>query len=194
MIDARAKWTDKLDGKLKAFAERGMTSNQIAEKLGFTRQAIRHRVRIIGVRLESKGGNDRRLDRDMIAALWADGKTAAEIAALVGSTKQSIHAFSVKNRDICPKRVSPSVKIAPVPKEKPEAVQSHGCEGHPQMVGVPMLHLRAMQCRYEVSDSPRGEEHLFCGAPASGAWCDAHRNIVYQGRTASTLPSVKEAA
>lgn len=192
--DGVIKWTDKLDSKLKAFAERGMTSNQIATKLGFTRMAIRARVRIIGVRLESKGGNEKRLDRDMIASLWAEGKTAAEIAARVGSTKQGIHAFSVKNRDICPKRALPVVTVAAKPKEKLDVVPGHGCAGHPQTVGVPMTLLRANQCRYEVADAPRGATYLFCGAPSDGTWCEAHRKIVYQGKTASTLPSVKEAA
>lgn len=36
--------------------------------------------------------------------MWAEGKTAAEIGRAVGRQSGSVHMWSSKNRDICPKR------------------------------------------------------------------------------------------
>lgn len=52
----------------------------------------------------------------------------------------------------------------------------------PEKVGIPMSELAANMCRFAINDAEKGEEHLFCGAPSDGAWCDRHRQIVYTRR------------
>jgi hypothetical protein len=68
------------------------------------------------------------------------------------------------------------IKVAPLPP-KPEPVLpikvAHGC-------GRPIYALGSNQCRFGVNDVPRGGVFLFCGEPADGNWCQAHRRIVYR--------------
>lgn len=40
--------------------------------------------------------------------------------------------------------------------------------------GVPLMALKACQCRYPVNDAERGELHLFCAAPSDGVYCQRH--------------------
>jgi hypothetical protein len=48
-----------------------------------------------------------------------------------------------------------------------------------QQLRTSLLDVRARQCRYIVSDSPR--EAVCCGArtPENSSWCDYHRQRVY---------------
>lgn len=39
---------------------------------------------------------------------------------------------------------------------------------------IPMMELRAMECRWPVNDAAVGEQHLFCGNKADGSYCPGH--------------------
>lgn len=169
------RWPPDTVTSLRSMVADRMSASAIAECLGVTRNAVIGKAHRLGLAL--LGARPATADKSRKFKAKEPPRKASVV-------KQSARVSGVL-APVRPAMLGPKTAIE---------IETLAWSGHPQVAGVPMLHLRAMQCRYEVSDSPRGEEHLFCGAPASGAWCEAHRKIVYQGRTASTLPSVKEAA
>ena len=44
---------------------------------------------------------------------------------------------------------------------------------------VPMMELQAGACKWPVNDAAKGEQHLFCGLPADGSYCEQHRKRAY---------------
>lgn len=55
----------------------------------------------------------------------------------------------------------------------------------PQSRFVPLLDLRANECRWPVNDARVGETHLFCGCETNplSSWCEFHADLVFD-RTA----------
>lgn len=48
-------------------------------------------------------------------------------------------------------------------------------------LNLPLWELGPNQCRFI-----EGDDHLYCGRPADGSWCPAHRKIVYRGAGCTT--------
>jgi hypothetical protein len=45
----------------------------------------------------------------------------------------------------------------------------------PHGPGIPLMMLGGQQCKWPVNEAERGEQHLFCAAPADGPYCEHHR-------------------
>ena len=60
---------------------------------------------------------------------------------------------------------------------------------------VPLLDLRANECRWPVNDARVGEMHLFCGCgtDVNSSWCEFHAELVFGEGTKSEQEAVKMA-
>ncbi|HRI99320.1 MAG TPA: GcrA family cell cycle regulator [Hyphomonas sp.] len=163
-------WTPEIVERFKEMVAERLSSTEIAARLGISRSAASGKAHRLGVQLMGGRG-----------AMDGKGKSRAKTTQ---HRKNSVIKQSARVHGV----------IAAVPAAAAGNVERLPWSGSAQMAGRPLDLLRANQCRFAVNDAQRGEEHLFCGAPSDGAWCNAHRKIVYQGKTASTLRSVKEAA
>lgn len=144
----------------------------------------------------------------LLKRLWGEGKTAAEIAKLIGGvTRNAVigkaHRLKLSGRvspiqengEIsspvarAPRKVSePRAKkvttrdiIAPVIMPK---IEEDFCVG----AGVQLVELREGMCRWPVGD-PKEEGFKFCGGKSAEGvpYCDHHCRIAYQVNTKSKL-------
>ncbi len=146
----------------------------------------------------------------LLKKLWVEGKTAAEIAKLIGGgvTRNAVigkaHRMKLSGRispiqentrpetvshrsNATPKvakqvvRVSPREIIAPV---QIPAIEENYCFG----VGVSLVELKERMCRWPIGD-PKEEGFKFCGGPSAEGlpYCDHHCRVAYQANTKSKL-------
>lgn len=133
----------------------------------------------------------------LLRQLWGEGKTAAEIARLLGSgfTRNAVigkaHRLRLSNR-ISPIQQNDNVKkpvvvanasSANVAVVRPMAVPP----SVPRGGGVKMADLKERMCRWPVGD-PRDSEHFhFCGEPSAPGmpYCAEHARMAYQVATRS---------
>lgn len=139
---------------------------------------------------------------EIIKGIWFKGISASQIAENFSNvTRNAVIGFYSRHADKltdCPlqaphrppsrdgRKIRPERQKRAVRKAKVIAFKA-GHEPSADIfttVGVPLTQLGHRQCRFEVSDSPYGEEHLFCGAKTErGHWCEHHRALVYQPRS-----------
>ncbi|MGB4058170.1 MAG: GcrA family cell cycle regulator [Alphaproteobacteria bacterium] len=120
----------------------------------------------------------------MLKRLWGEGKTAAEIAGVLGGvTRNAVigkaHRLKLSNR------VSPIQQnkkpVAPVAKPAPEKRIKYSLEQDNHRVGVSMLELGNTMCRWPLGD-PRDEKFSFCGDGCLSGfpYCESHARAAYQ--------------
>jgi GcrA cell cycle regulator len=122
----------------------------------------------------------------LLKRLWGEGKTAAEIASeLGGVTRNAVigkaHRLKLSNRVSPIQQNKKPVAVAtkqPVPAEK-KIRQT--LEQDNNRVGVAMLELGALMCRWPLGD-PREEKFSFCGDGSIPGlpYCEAHSKVAYQ--------------
>lgn len=125
---------------------------------------------------------------EAIKEIWEPGMSSREIAAhFHGVTRNAIIGLFTRWSDefggcqlpYAPKSKGPGstkerrVRIrARAPKAPKPVVYRDMGETHG--VGRPIVDLGASQCRWPVNDATPQQEHLFCGLPSRGSYCDHH--------------------
>ena len=149
----------------------------------------------------------------LLKRLWVEGKTAAEIAKLIGGgvTRNAVigkaHRLKLSGR-ISPiqenSRAEPSTAARAVSApRKPQkaivskvsnreiiapvqhvAVQENYCYGD----GVSLVELKERMCRWPIGD-PQDSAFKFCGGPSEDGipYCNHHARVAYQVATKSKL-------
>jgi hypothetical protein len=134
----------------------GMTSGQIAERLGLTRNAVMGRVN----RMRRRGISLRTLDPEMLERIK---EMQAEHRLENEKKKQFQKLFKIKKPRFI-NGVSDSVFVTPKPK---------------YMIGVSILKLRFNSCRYIVSENT-DENAVYCGNYAEKPpYCPDHAAMCY---------------
>ena len=112
---------------------------------------------------------------NLLAQLWNDGKSASEIATVLGGvTRNAVigkaHRMGLSGRPSPIQRnVKPRNKVVKLPQDKP-------VDG-----GIKMMELSARTCRWPLGD-PKESDFSFCGcAPVPGLpYCPEHAARAYQ--------------
>lgn len=121
----------------------------------------------------------------LLKQLWGEGKTAAEIAKVLGDGITRNAVIGKAHRLKLSSRLSPIQQNAPK-KQKPEnilprivkpMVKAPEFKGK----GVKLIELDARACRWPVGD-PKEENFSFCGCDAIAGlpYCDEHCRVAYQ--------------
>lgn len=137
---------------------------------------------------------------NLLADLLAEGKSASQIGAELGVSRNAVIGRVSRNPDLAkigfarsPGKQGPKSKKSDKPRARPQRIRvvspsillDHApsiplpepeyVHGERMTVGRPLLKLGHGECRWAVNDAEKGELHLFCGAPADGPWCECHR-------------------
>lgn len=107
-------------------------------------------------------------------AMWADGKTATQIALKLKVTRGTICGLSYRGKwpRTNPRRIK---AVEPVPVVAPAGI------GLPDDAKpVCLIDAKPWNCRYVVGE-PKGPYTIFCGAMVVGetSWCPHHTRLVY---------------
>lgn len=161
---------------------------------------------------------------DMLTTLWADGKSASEISrALWGRlgadfTRNAVigkvHRLRLPGRRRAPRkavprkeptramRALPAARVArpqlpPKPRTKPAPIAPRPIPTEaPKPMNLTLMHLTERNCKWPVNDPPRGEPHLFCGAPKEAGkqpYCPHHTARAWGAGTPSERRAGREA-
>lgn len=135
----------------------------------------------------------------LLKKLWCEGKTAAEIAKELGDvTRNAVigkaHRLKLSNR-VSPiqqnkKPVVVSGKAQPVLIER-KAPKEVSLQDNRQ--GVPLLDLKAQECRWPLGD-PRDKNFGFCGhaSVAGFPYCAEHARSAYQAQNRTRVLKVED--
>ena len=129
--------------------------------------------------------------------LCAEGKTAAEIGAEVGKTRNAVIGYlnrnGIKMSDVTGQFLPPKPRPKPVRVErrsgvihsklnkkvkKPPILKFDAVRTKDGIMGVPFLKSGPNQCRYIIEERPA----IICGEPTKSlecSWCEDHYVIVY---------------
>lgn len=136
-------------------------------------------------------------EMNTVRQMWDEGKTASQIGAVVGRTRNSV--ISLVRRAKLPFRVK-KVKVRAAPKPKPRPAprvvlpvvkkDSVVKEVLPPPEGVSLMELKRDTCRWPTGDG------IYCGGVAQGrrSYCDAHHALGHQAtrqRNPPTRPSFR---
>lgn len=145
----------------------------------------------------------------LLKRLWIEGKTAAEIAKLMGGGVTRNAVIGKAHRLKLSGRISPiqentrpetTARVASPRKAKPSTprvstrdiiapvqlppVEENYCFGD----GVSLIELRESTCRWPIGD-PKDDGFKFCGGPAEEgvSYCSHHCRVAFQANTKSKL-------
>ena len=129
--------------------------------------------------------------------LCAEGKTAAEIGAEVGKTRNAVIGYlnrnGIKMSDVTGQFLPPKPRPKPVRVErrsgvihrklekkekKPPILKFDAIRTKGGIMGIPFLKAGQGQCRYIIEEHPA----IICGEPTKSincSWCEDHYAIVY---------------
>lgn len=157
------KWSHELKEQLKQFWGEGLTSSEIARKLGngISRSAVigkAHRLHLArrAPTVERKRHNIKAGDRPLArpSLVPGDRKTAAQPSLAPIKAKKSVE---------------------PAPLLRPHALRTKDGDR------ITILNIGPQMCRWPIGD-PREEDFHFCGHRHAneGPYCDYHASIAYQ--------------
>lgn len=124
---------------------------------------------------------------NLLKQLWGEGKTAAEIAKVLGDGVTRNAVIGKAHRLKLSSRVSP-IQQAPLKTkaDKPKAVKRVAPVKRPEFKGkaIKMAQLENGMCRWPNGD-PQDAEFSFCGCPAIPGlpYCEEHAAVAYQVST-----------
>lgn len=127
---------------------------------------------------------DERVDR--LKALWEEGKSAAEIAEILGDVSRNAvigkaHRLGLSGRPSPIRQNQRKTKAEPKVEKKPK--------------GATILDLNERMCKWPIGD-PKLPGFYFCGRPSIEGlpYCSEHASIAYQfGKRRDDEPDVDEA-
>lgn len=179
--------TDRI-AAIRAVYTPGVKSSQLAKLLGVTRCTIKGMYRRFGESeladcpLENgryDGGWHRH--GQAIREVYRDGDTMGDLAKKLGVTRNAVAGVYDRCKGLradCPlpvpcqhpSRLRPRRPATPKLLAKPPApiTAPHGA-------GRTLMMLQRHQCKWAVNEAAIGEQHLFCGMPAEGSYCEHHK-------------------
>lgn len=121
-----------------------------------------------------------------LARLYTDGFSYDMIAKELGVTRNVVaglvrrlgltHRQGFGNKKPKTEKPAKPARMVKLPVFKPMPFEPKKPNmREPKPLFLSALEIKDGQCRYPVSDRPT----LFCGAPASGSWCEYHRKVVF---------------
>jgi hypothetical protein len=159
------EWTSGFVETLKDHLRHGLSYGLAAREMGLSRSSILAKAK----RLRERG--------DRFFALKRQGGRKAKNT--IWSERESISA--TPQQPIRPTLVCVSTRPTLAPVHLPDSAP----------LGVTFLELKPGQCQYSIASD--GDQHLFCGAPATNGWCAAHRARSYR-KTAPIASSLARVA
>lgn len=129
----------------------------------------------------------------LLKRLWGEGKTAAEIAKVLGNiTRNAVigkaHRLKLSNR-LSPIQQNTKKPARPAAAEAPVAKKAERPVAAPvKVLGVSMAELKEKMCRWPIGD-PKDPSFHFCGCQtvAGLPYCPDHARMAYQAATRSRL-------
>ena len=123
---------------------------------------------------------------DAVRAAWYKGASTRNIAAMIGVTKGVISGMYNRHAKLlldCP-RLAPSLKLPEGLRKSHHAKTAKATALPPvpesQLAGMTLMMLKPRHCKWAVNDAPKGDEHLFCGIPTAGVYCEHHASRSYR--------------
>jgi GcrA cell cycle regulator len=172
-------WTPERMQTAKAMWIAGRSATEIANHLGgLTRNAVIGKVHRMGLMRSERTARKapaapKRIKEAKLASAPKRKKSGAgPMGSLEGHRPNVIKGVQ---------GAQPSQKVVPIEsaiKARLRAAESANAGAR----RVPIMELERGQCRWPVNDAARGDEHLFCGAPAipGKSYCAAHAAIAYR--------------
>jgi hypothetical protein len=185
------KWIPEQDERLKALRAELLSSGQIADLMGKTRNSIIGRLARLGLKCESQphspgrprakpSSESRGLVQRVQAAERSTGKAFANVARRVSRPPAWEPAASRPDGGISRRQQAERAAAAP-PAAEPTPASA-----------VSLLDLTADTCRWPLwgDDAPSPYQRAYCGCGvATGlAYCGFHAAICYRGTDRDTLP------
>ena len=139
-------------------------------------------------------------NKDIVADGLKNGLSAAQIAPLVGYTRNAV--IGVVHRDPVLNRIGfarrPAEQLLPRQRpQKPAAIRRTRTATvirlpsveRSQNIGKPLVMLGAHDCRWPINDADRDEAHLFCaGTTESGkSFCPHHHHRAFDHRRSADV-------
>lgn len=145
-------WTSEMIDKLRQMWKQGLTTSEIAKKIGVSKNSIVGKVHRLNLTARP-------------SPIKKKEDLALEQPAQKNVEKAAKHTKSVKKVKIEPVEISPTV-VMPTPVEK------EGC--------IPLTELDNHTCRWPIGD-PRDEGFCFCGKKVRSGqtYCEEHAAIAY---------------
>lgn len=162
------EWTEERVKTLKAMRIDGVTAGQIGKTFGISKSAVLGKMRRLGLAKKSERPTLAQMPREAKAKPTVDRPVKVNL------------------------RLPGAIPLAAFRERALREFVEPYSPGQRHTVGIPMALLGYNQCRFEVASPSKNEGYLFCGAPSDGSWCEAHRRIVYQPRTAGESRMVKD--
>ncbi len=137
----------------------------------------------------------------LLKKLWSDGRTAAEIARVLGSgfTRNAVigkaHRLKLSSR-LSPVSSVPKVKAANTQKMmRPRARVEQAAPVQINIKGVKMIDLKERMCRWPIGD-PQDPDFKFCGCNAASGfpYCPDHARMAFQAGKRGRLLEPEEPA
>ncbi len=140
----------------------------------------------------------------LLKQLWGEGKTAAEIAKVLGDGVTRNAVIGKAHRLKLSGRASPiqqNKKTKATQTREKSVLQdnskgaSFAAEKAPRSGGVKMADLKDRMCRWPIGD-PRDKNFVFCGEEAMPGlpYCEEHAKLAYQTTTRSRPLKIEELA
>jgi GcrA cell cycle regulator len=189
-------WDNATLKKLKAFAEKGISTSEIGKKLGISKNAVVGKLNRMGWNAKASAapqgkGQKAKTKEQKPAQSAAAKKSSAKIVAkpapkakLAPVAKGKTAGKSVPAKPagkVVPAKVAPAPK--PVPKSLEAKTSTKSLQMHQRIIqhSLAMANLRPDQCRWPTGD-PDKENFHFCGATvfAGKPYCYEHCKQAYQ--------------
>jgi hypothetical protein len=213
MLKTPFKWTDQNVEILREMLLHGNSSAEVSRRVGCSRNAAIGKALRLGYSFGSGGALAKRdpseakstagfsewTEEQLLkaSALWKLGKTAAQIAMIVGRSAASVNSKSQDRRDLFPFRERTTHQAGAASNNAKHANSIRRAQGFPPLPKeyhsfdssmfaidgqkpVQFVDLAAGQCKFPISseDSPSGADMPCCGAKADfGSYCSHHATI-----------------
>ncbi len=170
-------WTEEKIARLKELWAEGLSASMVAAKIGgISRNSVIGKSRRLGLPYRNPKNRHRSYvskrqrrttipDRELLASRRHTKARIAATAELLA--EQSLPAL---------KAMASIMRETETPKPVIEITD---------YMGVSLLDLTPLCCRWPLNDPPRGEEFLFCGSPKrdGSVYCDEHHALAYEGKS-----------
>lgn len=215
MLKTPFRWTDQNTEILKGMLLKGHSASDVGRRVGCSRNAAIGKALRLGysfgisgvlpkrdpVEHNSTAGNLEWTEEQLSKAssLWKLGKTAAQIAAIIGRSTASVNSKSQDRRDLFPFRQRTTHQTGAASNNAKHANRMRRAQGLPNlpkeyhsfdssMFAIPgqtpveFFNLKPGQCKFPISceDGPSGAAMPCCGAKTGGhTYCAYHASVAH---------------
>lgn len=174
-------WTVEKVKELRELWQQGLTANEIAKKLGFTKNSIVGKVHRLALPPRPSPIKSKNADGKIESAPQKEAATKKTEAASKAVKKVSSAGTEAEKTAVAAEKTEVKTDAAPASAEvKPEAKAETPAKKKDTEKHVRLVDLDSHTCRWPIGD-PRDEDFCFCGRKvrAGQTYCDEHAAIVY---------------